>query len=117
MSVTTGSSVCGLHLTSLALLRGRAELGMTNPWEQQKNDDKKNGSSVRVRFSDESPIAEVLNVAYAAHELSADGFDEDMKWLEDRRKDAVAERKKRAAEGENERAREAKPTIPERPTE
>ena len=66
---------------------------------------------------DESPIAEVLNVAYAAHELSADGFDEDMKWLEDRRKDAVAERKKRAAEGENERAREAKPTIPERPTE
>jgi hypothetical protein len=44
---------------------------------------------------DESPIAEVLNVAYAAHELCADGFDEDMKWLEDRRKDAVAERKKK----------------------
>jgi hypothetical protein len=71
---------------------------------------------------DESPIAEVLNVAYAAHELCADGFDEDMKWLEDRRKDAVAERKKKAAaavegKGDDERAREAKPTIPERPTE
>ena len=31
---------------------------------------------------DESPLSEVLNVAYALHELSADGFEDDVAWLE-----------------------------------
>ena len=31
---------------------------------------------------DKSALSEVLNVAYALHELSADGFDEDVAWLE-----------------------------------
>ena len=31
---------------------------------------------------DKSPLSEVLNVAYALHELSADGFEQDVEWLE-----------------------------------
>lgn len=38
---------------------------------------------------DKSAVAEVLNVAFAAHELSADGFDENVKWLEEQTKTAV----------------------------
>ena len=39
---------------------------------------------------DASGLSEVLNVAYASHELSADGFDGDMKWLEDQREARTA---------------------------
>lgn len=50
-------------------------------------DAKAMGDSMRP---DASGLSEVLNVAYASHELSADGFDGDMKWLEDQRKARVA---------------------------
>ena len=33
---------------------------------------------------DQSATAEALNVAFAAHELSSDKFDEDVRWLEER---------------------------------
>ena len=50
---------------------------------------------------DASGLSEVLNVAYASHELSADGFDGDMKWLEDhRRKARTAATAARAARGD-----------------
>jgi hypothetical protein len=58
-------------------------------------DAKAMGDSMRP---DASGLSEVLNVAYASHELSADGFDGDMKWLEDQRKARVAAGKAARAE-------------------
>lgn len=41
---------------------------------------------------DKSALGEVLNVAYALHELSADRFEEDVAWLEARAEEATAAR-------------------------
>ena len=72
------------------------------------------GDSMRP---DASGLSEVLNVAYASHELSADGFDGDMKWLEDQRKARVAagERRgerspRRGARGEKRSRRTRRPS-------
>lgn len=46
---------------------------------------------------DKSPLSEVLNVAYALHELSADGFEEDVAWLETAHEVRAAEQAKKAA--------------------
>ena len=40
---------------------------------------------------DQSATAEALNVAFAAHELSSDKFDEDVRWLEERAADRRGE--------------------------